>query len=40
MAASVDDKHNMAEPEDTEDDGKLVDLVSQEGDNFQVEKKL
>jgi hypothetical protein len=23
-----------------EDDGKMVDLVSQEGDNFQVEKKV
>uniref|UniRef100_A0A7S2HNN4 Uncharacterized protein n=1 Tax=Octactis speculum TaxID=3111310 RepID=A0A7S2HNN4_9STRA len=29
-----------AEPEDAEDDAKLVDLVSQEGDNFQVEKKV
>jgi hypothetical protein len=25
---------------DDEDDGKMVDLVSQEGDNFQVEKKV
>jgi len=40
MAASVDDKDNMTEVEDVEDDGKHVDLVSQEGDNFQVEKKV
>eukprot|EP00619_Florenciella_sp_RCC1007_P012125 CAMPEP_0205906222 /NCGR_PEP_ID=MMETSP1325-20131115/1818_1 /ASSEMBLY_ACC=CAM_ASM_000708 /TAXON_ID=236786 /ORGANISM="Florenciella sp., Strain RCC1007" /LENGTH=214 /DNA_ID=CAMNT_0053272221 /DNA_START=108 /DNA_END=752 /DNA_ORIENTATION=- len=42
MAAAEDPKEDMKndEPDEAEDDGKMVDLVSQEGDNFQVEKRV
>jgi S-phase kinase-associated protein 1 len=30
----------LTKPDEDDDDGKMVDLVSQEGDNFQVEKKV
>ena len=37
--AAAEDIAKVGAVED-EDDGKMVDLVSQEGDNFQVEKKV
>ena len=40
MAAEQTEDRRMDEPEADEDDGKMVDLVSQEGDNFQVEKRV
>jgi S-phase kinase-associated protein 1 len=38
MAAAEEPK--PLDADDDEDEGKMVDLVSQEGDNFQVEKKV
>uniref|UniRef100_A0A7S2BM50 S-phase kinase-associated protein 1 n=1 Tax=Florenciella parvula TaxID=236787 RepID=A0A7S2BM50_9STRA len=40
MAAEQTEDKKIDEPEADEDDGKMVDLVSQEGDNFQVEKRV